>query len=261
MTSFLAPIVPIRSLALDAAYAVVKGCRPSRQTQVLPYLLALYTFIDWWENEGVLTKADNWDDVPPQLSLSTTWCERPDVLDLLDIADLNLEGLQLALYPVEPGKTLEIHCPTFLGVVNADIAVAVALDRDRRWAQILGFSDRHTLVSYWQQFPANAQGFGTFPLDRLQPIYYLAEQISFLNPLPDALAKAMPPKGNTYGEPLQRIPEPATLLQTLESEPPLEQSTIDQTALQRLLEALQQSYGATEPPLISRLNFSNRTLN
>jgi len=251
MTSFLAPVVPIRSLTLDAAHAVLKECRPSRQQQVLPYLVALYTFIDWWEHEGVLSKTDDWEDVPPQLTLSTTWCERPDVLDLLDIADLNLEGVQLALYPVEQGKALEIHCPTFLGVVNADIAVAVALDRDRRWARILGFSDRQTLVNHWQQFPANAQGFGTFPLEQLQPIYYLAEQISFLTPLPEAPPKAAPTKGNTYGEPLHNIPELAALLQTLESEPPLERSSIDQAAVQRLLQALQQGYGtpASETPL------------
>ncbi len=242
MTSFLAPTVPIRSLTLDAAYAVLKECRPSRRQQVLPYLVALYTFIDWWENEGVLSKGEDWDDVPAQLTLSTTWCERPDVLDLLDIADLNLEGVQLALYPVAPGQPLQIHCPTFLGVVNADIAVAISLDRDRRWATLLGFSDRQTLVSHWQQFPANAQGYGTFPLEQLQPIYYLAEQISFLSPVPEVAPKVVNTKGNTYGEPLQNIPELANLLNTVSSEPAIERSAIDQQALQRLLQALQQGY-------------------
>jgi|GEM_PF-4859160 len=242
MTSFLAPIVPIRSLTLDAAHAVLKGCRPSRQQQVLPYLVALYTFIDWWETEGVLSKGEDWEDVPAQLTLSTTWCERPDVLDLLDIADLNLEGVQLALYPVEPGQPLQIHCPTFLGVVNADMAVAVSLERDRRWAQILGFSDRQTLVSHWQQFPANAQGIGTFPLEQLQPIYYLAEQISFLSPVPNMPAKTVMTKGNTYGEPLQNIPELAALMETATTEPSVERATLDQNGLQRLLQALQQGY-------------------
>ncbi|BAY51521.1 hypothetical protein NIES2134_108880 [Thermostichus vulcanus NIES-2134] len=243
MTSFLAPTVPIRSLSLAAAHAVLQGCRPSRQQQVLPYLVALYSFIDWWENEGVPSKQDDPEDLPDDLTLSTTWCERPEVLDLVDIADLNLEGVQLSIYPVEPGKSLRIHCLTFLEGINADIAVAVGLDRDRRQAQMLGFCDRQTLLDYWQHHPADAQGYGTFPLEQLQPIFYLPEQISFLNPLPQS-----PPlnlKGNTYGQPLESIPQ---LTQRMAAAEPERLALDKETAIQRLLQALQ---GYTETSEIS----------
>ncbi|WNC30000.1 hypothetical protein [Thermosynechococcus sp. PKX82] len=243
MTSFLAPTVPIRSLILDAAHAVLQGCRPSRQRQVLPYLVALYAFIDWWENEGVPSKQDDLDDLPDDLTLSTTWCERPEVLDLVDIADLNLEGVQLSIYPVEAGESLRIHCPTFLGVINADLAVAVGLDRDRRQAQMLGFCDRQTLLDYWQHHPADAQGYGTFPLEHLQPIFYLPEQISFLNPLPRSTPLAT--KGNTYGQRLETLPQLTQRTAVAEPEGlPLD----NETAIQRLLQALQ---GYTETSEIS----------
>ncbi|BCX12696.1 MAG: hypothetical protein KatS3mg067_1634 [Thermosynechococcus sp.] len=239
MTSFLAPTVPIRSLSLDAAHAVLQGCRPSRQRQVLPYLVALYAFIDWWENEGVPSKRDELEDLPDDLALSTTWCERPEVLDLVDIADLNLEGVQLSIYPVEQGEALRIHCPTFLGVINADLAVAVGLNRDRRLAQMLGFCDRQTLLDYWQHHPADAQGYGTFPLEQLQPIFYLPEQISFLNPLPQSTPLAI--KGKTCAQPLENIPQ---LAQRLAAPEPERLALDNETAIQRLLQALQ-GYTAT----------------
>ncbi|HIK24538.1 MAG: hypothetical protein P3X23_001075 [Thermosynechococcus sp. Uc] len=242
MISFLAPTVPIRSLTLDAAHAVLQGCRPSRQRQVLPYLVALYSFIDWWENEGVPSKQDDLDDLPDELTLSTTWCERPEVLDLVDIADLNLEGVQLSLYPVEQGDALRIHCPTFLGVINADLAVAVGLDRDRRQAQMLGFCDRQTLLDYWQHHPADAQGYSTFPLEQLQPIFYLPEQISFLN-LPQNTA--LTTKSNTYNQLFENLPQLTQSMLTAEPERmPLDK----ETAIQRLLQTLQ---GYTETSEIS----------
>ncbi|WP_298613397.1 hypothetical protein [uncultured Thermosynechococcus sp.] len=242
MISFSAPTVPIRSLTLDAAHAVLQGCRPSRQRQVLPYLVALYSFIDWWENEGVPSKQDDLDDLPDDLTLSTTWCERPEVLDLVDIADLNLEGVQLSLYPVEQGDVLRIHCPTFLGVINADLAVAVGLDRDRRQAQMLGFCDRQTLLDYWQHHPADARGYSTFPLEQLQPIFYLPEQISFLN-LPQNTP--LTTKSNTYNQLLENLPQLTQL--TLTAEP--KQIPLDkETAIQHLLQALQ---GYTETSEIS----------
>lgn len=242
MISFLAPTVPIRSLTLDAAHAVLQGCRPSRQRQVLPYLVALYSFIDWWENEGVPSKQDDLDDLPDELTLSTTWCEQPEVLDLVDIADLNLEGVQLSLYPVEQGDALRIHCPTFLGVINADLAVAVGLDRDRRQAQMLGFCDRQTLLDYWQHHPADAQGYSTFPLEQLQPIFYLPEQISFLN-LPQNTA--LTTKSNTYNQLLENLPQLTQSMLTAEPERmPLDK----ETGIQHLLQALQ---GYTETSEIS----------
>ncbi len=177
MNSMFAPTVSIGRLAWDAAQSVLQGCSPQRQTVALPYLLAMYSFMAWWENEAAC------GDEERELSLTTTWCEQPEVLELINVADLNLEGLQLSLYPLEVGEQrFKMHCPTFLGVLHADLAVAVELDRDQRWAKLLGFVDRATLVQLWQAQPPDAQGFSDIPLEQLQSIYYLPERISCLQP-------------------------------------------------------------------------------
>lgn len=240
MTFPFAPIVPIGRLELDAAGQVLQHCSPHRQRQALPYLLALYSFLTWWESEGAprfasagvdLNRSESstaddelWaeDNEPAaELSLSTTWCERTDVLELLDVADLNIEGIQLSFYPLEDDhESLMIHCPTFLGVVNADLAVAVHLDRHDRRAALLGFSDRRTLIEYWQKNPPDAQGYGQFPIAELQPIYYLSEQISYLQPLP-GITTDMPTespqvrKTNINTAQVNAIPELATLIEQL----------------------------------------------
>lgn len=239
MTFPFAPIVPIGRLELDAALQVLQHCSPHRQRQALPYLLSLYSFLTWWESEGAPRFAqpglsinnaepdesdELWDEgyePAAELSLSTTWCERADVLELVDVADLNVEGIQLSFYPVEDDPDqLKIHCPTFLGVVNADLAVAVHLDRSDRRAALLGFSDRRTLIEHWQKYPPDAQGYGQFPIADLQPIYYLSEQISYLQPLPEVPTDTAPEelqvrKTNINAAQVSAIPELATLIEQL----------------------------------------------
>jgi len=197
MTSLFAPTVPIGRLQWDAAQYVLQGCRPERQSAALPYLLAMYSFMAWWEDR----------EDSRELSLSTTWCEQPEVLDLVNIADLNIEGLQLAFYPVEVGQTnFEIHCPTFLGVVHGDLAVAVELSRQDCWARLLGFIDRANLVQFWRTTPPDAQGFSQVPLSQLQSIYYLPEQISYLQPALPPASPVVQRKTNLNQTPAETAP-------------------------------------------------------
>ncbi len=189
MNSTFAPTVPIGRLEWDAAQFVLQGCSPQRQVRVLPYLLSLYSFMAWWENDAQALRGDP----DRELSLTTTWCEQPEVLELIDVADLNIEGTQLAIYPVDGASSdFSLHCPTFLGVLNADRAVAVGLDRDRCWATLLGTVDRASLVQFWQSHPPDSHGNSPVPLDLLQSIYYLPEQLSYLHPtLPQANPKPL----------------------------------------------------------------------
>ncbi|MDS3862079.1 hypothetical protein RIF25_14850 [Thermosynechococcaceae cyanobacterium BACA0444] len=187
MSSMFAPVVPIGRQAWDAAQSVLQACSPHRQKAALPYLLAMYSFMAWWEEDAQAVNGG----LERELSLTTTWCEQPEVLELINLADLNVEGVQLAFYPLEVGQSsFEIHCPTFLGVLQADLAVAVELDRCQCWAKLLGFLDRAALVQHWQAQPPDTQGFSPVPLELLQPIYYLPEQISYLQPaIPQASPK------------------------------------------------------------------------
>lgn len=187
MSSMFAPVVPISRQAWDAAQSVLQACNPHRQKAALPYLLAMYSFMAWWEEDAQAVNGG----LEQELSLTTTWCEQPEVLELINLADLNVEGVQLAFYPLEQNQTsVKIHCPTFLGVLQADLGVAVELDRRNCWAKLLGFLDRAALVQHWQAQPPDPQGFSQVPLSFFQPIYYLPEQISYLQPaIPQASPK------------------------------------------------------------------------
>lgn len=185
MSFSLSSTVSIGRLELDSARRVLEKCSTLRQKKALPYLLALYTFIQWWENYACWSLGRDWEtegteeeDFPWEMELSTTWCERPEIVELIDIADLNLQGVQLALYPADVQSQLLIHCPTLVGVIRADLCVGVRLDLAGQQATILGFMTIEELMAQWQLHPPNAAGFFTLPSAQLHPASFLAETIS-----------------------------------------------------------------------------------
>lgn len=267
MSSMFAPVVPISRLEWDAAQSVLQTCSPLRQKAALPYLLAMYSFMAWWEDEAQAIKGD----CERELSLTTTWCEQPEVLELINLADLNVEGVQLAFYPVEVGqRSFEIHCPTFLGVLQADLAVAVELDRRNCWAKLLGSVDRATLVQHWQTQPPDSQGLSQISVELVQPIYYLPEQISYLQPAPVQASPKTPVKASKTNRNQPELnPVMATDVHQLTAKllqlgvtPGLEGRTLmaervstsspDASSVNRLIQALQLYHGTATPEVINQ---------
>jgi hypothetical protein len=192
----LIPTVSIGRLEFDAANRVLSSCSKPRQQQALPYLLSLYAFINWWENyaswglpatdftaQDTSGSSDNfWGEEAADLNwaieLSTTWCERPEIVELIDIADLTIQGVTLGIYPVDPQGQLVLHGPTLLGVMKADLCVGVKLDLAHSTARMLGFIPTSDLLTLWQTTPPNAQGFFRLPGSCLQPIHALPPHVS-----------------------------------------------------------------------------------
>jgi hypothetical protein len=194
MTFSLSPTVPIGRIELDAAHHILSRCTPSRQQQALPYLVALYSFMNWWEDyaswqntsydQGIEPSTDPEfldADLEPEVSwdvqFSTTWCERPEIIELIDIADLAIHGTQLSLYPADEQNCLSIHCPTLLGMIKADYCVGLNLAPDYQSATILGFISIEELIEYLKQNPPNAQGFLQLAGSQLHSAYLLPERI------------------------------------------------------------------------------------
>jgi hypothetical protein len=188
-----APTVPLGRIEFEAAYRVLEPCSPIRQRQALPYLLALYALINWWENYaswGVTTpsttqdQGDTWleedDPLSWQMELSTTWCERSEIQELIDIADLTVQGVTLGIYPADANDHLCIHGPTLLGVIKADLCVGVKLDPRRQRATMLGFLPTADLSQIWQTHPPDSQGYFRLPEESLLPMHLLPAQISHL---------------------------------------------------------------------------------
>lgn len=191
----LIPSVSLGRLEFDAANRVLSTCSPARQKQAQPYLLSLYAFINWWENYAswglpatdfasptAFAGDDFWGEEEAGLNwaieLSTTWCERPEIVELIDIADLTIQGVTLGIYPVDPQGQLVLHGPTLLGVMKADLCVGVKLDLAQSTARMLGFISTRDLLTLWQTTPPNAQGFFRLPATCLQPIHALPPQVS-----------------------------------------------------------------------------------
>jgi hypothetical protein len=192
----LIPTVSLGRLEYDAAHRVLNTCSSARQKQALPYLLSLYAFINWWENYASwglpapdLARAlpehgedDFWGEEVAglnwEIELVSTWCERPEIVELIDIADLTIQGVTLGIYPVDPQDQLILHGPTLLGVIKADLCVGVRLDLSQSTARMLGFIPTSDLLTLWQTTPPNAQGFFRLPATCLQPIHALPPQVS-----------------------------------------------------------------------------------
>ncbi len=186
MTFFLSPTFPIGRVELNAASEVLRSCTPLRRKQALPYLMALYSFINWWENHAELDFIT--DDVvnpevpgdeflPWELALSTVWCERPEIIELINIADLSLQDVRLGIYPANAQDELLIHCPTLLSMIQADLCVGVRLEAEKQRAAVLGFILIADLVDLWQVQPPNPQGFYQLAASALQPAHLLPQAV------------------------------------------------------------------------------------
>jgi hypothetical protein len=188
-----APTVPLGRIEYDAAYRVLEPCSPLRQKQALPYLLALYALINWWENYAswggsaptvCADQEDAWleedDPLSWQMELSTTWCERSEIQEVIDIADLTVQGVTLGIYPADLQDHLCIHGPTLLGVIKADLCVGVKLDLQKQRATMLGFLPTADLTQLWQSHPPDPQGYFHLPETSLLPMHLLPAQVSHL---------------------------------------------------------------------------------
>ncbi len=186
MTFFLAPTFPIGRTELEAASEVLRSCTPLRRKQALPYLIALYSFINWWENHAELdclvddaanSEVPNPETLPWEMGLSTAWCERPEIVELINIADLSLQDVRLGIYPANAQDQLLIHCPTLLSMIQADLCVGVCLKAEKQQAAILGFILMADLVDLWQVQPPNPQGFYHLAASALQPPHLLPQTV------------------------------------------------------------------------------------
>jgi hypothetical protein len=239
-----APTVPLGRIDYDAACKVLESCTPVRKKRALPYLLALYALINWWENYA------SWEVAPPvasqddldlgfepdnplswQMEISTTWCERPEIQELIDIADLTVQGVNIGIYPVDVHSYLHVHCPTLLGVIKADLLVGVKLDPQRQRAMMLGFLPTVDLLQWSKTTPPDPHGFVHLPIEALQPMHALPAQVSHLQlfakgkhrtPHPEvpesiaALTAPMRPKSNkNFTEPA--VPNVKQVLQQLKA--------------------------------------------
>jgi hypothetical protein len=243
-----APTVPLGRIDYDAACKVLESCTPVRKKRALPYLLALYALINWWENYA------SWEVAPPvasqtysqddlalgfepdnqlswQMELSTTWCERPEIQELIDIADLTVQGVNIGIYPVDVHGYLHVHCPTLLGVIKADLLVGVKLDPQQQRAMMLGFLPTVDLLQWSKATPPDPHGFVHLPIDTLQPMHALPAQVSHLQlfvkgrhqtPHPEvpesiaAMTAAVLPKSNkNFTEPA--VPNVKQVLQQLKA--------------------------------------------
>lgn len=182
----VSPKVPISQVELNAAASVLRSCTPLRQKQALPYLMALYSFINWWENYtdwDWLSDDDANEEVPDsntfpwELTLSTTWCERPEIVELINVADLNLQDVKLSIYPTNTQDQLLIHCPTLLSMIQADVCIGVRLEAEPKQATILGFITMPDLIASWQTQPPNPQGFFQLEATVLESAYLLPQKI------------------------------------------------------------------------------------
>jgi hypothetical protein len=237
-----APTVPLGRIEFDAAHRVLEPCSPLRQRQALPYLLALYALINWWENYaswGVSPpsttndQGDTWleedDPLSWQMELSTTWCERSEIQEQINIADLTVQGVTLGIYPADVQNHLCIHGPTLLGVIKADLCVGVKLDLQRQKATMLGFLPTADLTQIWQTHPPDSQGIFRLPESSLLPMHLLPAQISHLQafargqhltPHPEVAESApstpvLPKSNKNFAEPV--IPNVKQVLQQLNS--------------------------------------------
>jgi hypothetical protein len=147
-------------------------------------LMALYSFINWWENHAELDflsddvlnlEVPGADSLPWELALSTVWCERPEIIELINIADLSLQDVRLGVYPANAQDQLLIHCPTLLSMIQADLCVGVRLEAEKQRAAILGFILMADLVDLWQVQPPNPQGFYHLAASALQPAHLLPQ--------------------------------------------------------------------------------------
>jgi hypothetical protein len=186
MTFFPSPTFPIGRTELNATSEVLRSCTPLRRKQALPYLMALYSFINWWENHAELDffsddvvnpEVPGADALPWELALSTVWCERPEIIELINIADLSLQDVRLGVYPANAQDQLLIHCPTLLSMIQADLCVGVRLEAEKQQAAILGFILMADLVDLWQVQPPNPQGFYHLAASALQPPYLLPQAV------------------------------------------------------------------------------------
>jgi hypothetical protein len=186
MTFFNPPKVQIRQAEFDAASDVLRNCAPLRRKQAFPYLIALYSFINWWENDANwdwLSDDDSDQNVPEsssfpwELNLSTTWCERPEIVELINVADLNLQDVKLSLYPSNAQNRLVIHCPTLLSMIQADLCVGVRLEAEQAQATILGFISMPDLIGQWQKQPPNPQGFFQLSATALESAQLLPQKV------------------------------------------------------------------------------------
>jgi hypothetical protein len=177
-------MVSIGRIELDSAHRVLEKCTPQRQQQALPYLLALYSFINWWEDYIFSRFLDTSPDqaikwgldgaTAFEANIPTTWCEHSEIAELIDIADLSLYGSRIAVYPVDSRNQLLIHYPTLLGIVKADFCVGVRISPQHRWAKILGFTSMVALKERLRAGAANPPGFQLAVAD-LQPVACLLD--------------------------------------------------------------------------------------
>lgn len=189
MNVFLAPTVRIGRIERDSTHYALQACTAIRQQQMLPYLLALYSFVSWWQSEAEYSTTHHDVDAEPgddstsvEDDVTPSWCERPEIIELIDIADLTVQGVNLAIYPSTESQTLAIHYPTLVGIAKADYCVGVKLSHQNQHATILGYISTQQLRHQYQMLAPTAGDFIHLPIYALSPIQYLTREVTCPNP-------------------------------------------------------------------------------
>lgn len=144
MNSSLAPTLAIGRVALDAAHRALASCPSQNQQQALPHLVALYSFMQWWENQvsdPLFGSGPIVATIDQLAEFSIPWPDHREILELIGIADLAIPGVRLALYPVDSQEQLWIHLPTLQELIQADLCIGVQLDWQWRWVTFLGYTE------------------------------------------------------------------------------------------------------------------------
>lgn len=182
MNVFLAPTVPIGRIEWDSTRYALQECTPDRQQQMLPYLLALYSFISWWQLETDIlnhcaTEQDD-DSCLDEHDITPSWCERPEIIELINIADVTIQGVHLAIYPCSQSQTLVIHYPTLVGIAKAEYCVGVELSHQNQCARLLGYISTQQLRYQYQMLSPTAGDLIHLPVSSLSPIQYLPQEVA-----------------------------------------------------------------------------------
>ncbi|MBD2102176.1 DUF1822 family protein [Leptolyngbya sp. FACHB-261] len=219
--SLLGLTLPLRPLHWHRANQLLRQCSQRRRAELLPYLLARCAVLDWWEDQqGGWDEAENSDWLPvfnDSLATELSWSERPEILELVSLADLNLANSRVLLC-LAKAQTLSVEIPLLRDLLGASFCLGVAVDESKQQVQLLGFLSAAAVLRR-----AGEQLTYSFDVSDLEPMLYFADRLGEPAPAaavlpalsPEQQQEAVQSLSQRYASPFEMF-EPGLAIQVLQ---------------------------------------------
>ncbi len=184
--------LPLSQLHWHGANWLLRQCSLRRRAELLPYLLARYAVLDWWEDQLAADweydQVGFWPEQNPQTSeTSLDWGERPEILELIAVADLTLAGSRVLLCLVDAQAQLSVETALLHSLVGASLCLAVSVDLAQQQVQLLGFLSTAALLH-----KAQGEPICRIQASELEPMFCFADRLGEPAALPEALPALTP---------------------------------------------------------------------